>query len=91
MRSQEDFPAFGEPDDMTNFEECHLGLTIPEVEWVNTGRGLGVPGRQTIDERGVITGPVTDELHIRNYFQEWKRLMSEPAWTNDSLKVSKGV
>ena len=77
MRTQEDFPAFGEPDDMTNFEECHLGLTIPEVEWIHTGRGLNVPGRQTVDEKGIIRGPVTDELHIRNYYQEWKRLMSE--------------
>lgn len=77
MRTQEDFPAFGEPDDMTNFEECHLGLTIEEVEWIHTGRGFGIPGRQTLDERGVVSGPVTDELHIRNYFQEWKRLMSE--------------
>lgn len=77
MRTQEDFPSFGEPDDMTNFEECHLGLSIEEVEWVHTGRGFGVPGRQTVYENGVISGPVTDELHIRNYFQEWKRLMSE--------------
>lgn len=77
MRTQEDFPAFGEPDDMINFEECHLGLTIPEVEWVSTARGLGIPGRQTTLESGVISAPVTDELHIRNYYQEWKRLMSE--------------
>jgi phenylpropionate dioxygenase-like ring-hydroxylating dioxygenase large terminal subunit len=75
MRSQEDFPSFGEPDDMTNFEECHFGLTIPEVEWVNTSRGYGIEGRQTVDEQGVIKGPVTDELAMRNYFQEWKRLM----------------
>ncbi len=79
MRTQEDFPAFGEPDDMTNFEECHLGLTIPEVEWIHTGRGLGIPGRQSVDEHGVVTGPVTDELHIRNYYQEWKQLMSQPS------------
>ena len=86
MRSQEDFPAFGEPDDMTNFEECHLGLTIPEVEWVNIGRGLGVPGRQTVDEHGVISGPVTDELYLRHYYQEWKRLMSEPEKVQTELK-----
>ena len=91
MRTQEDFPAFGEPDDMTNFEECHMGLTISEVEWIHTGRGLGVPGRQTIDERGVISGPVTDELHIRNYFQEWKRLMSEGAEMRASKVSLKGV
>lgn len=91
MRSQEDFPSFGEPDDMTNFEECHLGLTIPEIEWVNTSRGLGILGRQTVDERGVISGPVTDELHIRNYFQEWKRLMSEPEGVQTLGKGLKGV
>jgi phenylpropionate dioxygenase-like ring-hydroxylating dioxygenase large terminal subunit len=90
MRTQEDFPAFGEPDDMTNFEECHIGLSIPDVEWIHTGRGLGIPGRQTIDENGVISGPVTDELHIRNYFQEWKRLMSETS-ARTAREVSKGV
>ena len=91
MRSQEDFPAFGEPDDMTNFEECHLGLTIPEVEWVNISRGLGVPGRQTVDEHGVISGPVTDELYLRHYYQEWKRLMSEPEKLQTVAKGLKGV
>lgn len=91
MRTQEDFPAFGEPDDMTNFEECHIGLTIPEVEWVHTGRGLGVSGRQIVDDRGVIMGPVTDELHIRNYFQEWKRLMSKDAGVPAAEGSLKGV
>jgi phenylpropionate dioxygenase-like ring-hydroxylating dioxygenase large terminal subunit len=80
MRTQEDFPSFGEPDDQTNFEECQRGLTIPEVEWVLCNRGLGIPGRQHVDERGVVTGPVTDELVIRGFYQEWKQLMSaEPA------------
>ncbi|HHW37346.1 MAG TPA: Rieske 2Fe-2S domain-containing protein [Bacillales bacterium] len=91
MRTQEDFPAFGEPDDMTNFEECHLGLTIPEVEWIHTGRGLGIPGRQTVDEHGVVTGPVTDELHIRNYYQEWKRLMCQPTMKTLCENVKGGV
>ena len=76
LRSQEDFPSFGEPDDMVNFEECHQGLLIPEVEWVDTSRGYGIEGRQNIDEYGVETGPVTDELAMRNYFLEWKRLMN---------------
>lgn len=88
MRTQEDFPAFGEPDDMTNFEECHIGLTIPEVEWVSIGRGLGVPGRQTVAENGVISGPVTDELYLRHYYQEWKRLMSAPGVTAKKKGVS---
>jgi len=76
MRSQEDFPAFGEPDDVANFAECQRGLSIPEVEWVMFNRGFGVPDRQSIDEFGVITAPVTDEAPMRGYFQEWKRLLS---------------
>lgn len=75
MRTQEDFPAFGEPDDLANFEECQRGLNIPEVEWVLMNRGYGVEGRQTTDDTGIVTGPVTDELVMRNYLQEWARLM----------------
>lgn len=75
MRTQEDFPAFGEPDDVANFAECQRGLSIPEVEWVMFNRGLGVPEQRTVDERGVVTGPVTDELPMRGYYQEWKRLL----------------
>lgn len=76
MRTQEDFPAFGEPDDVANFAEIQRGLSIPEVEWVMIHRGLHVHDRQEVDERGVITAPVTDEVVMRSYFQEWKRLMS---------------
>lgn len=75
MRTQEDFPAFGEPDDQANFEEAQRGLSVPEVEWVLMNRGYGMPGRQKLDADGVLTGPVTDELHMRGYFQEWLRLM----------------
>lgn len=76
MRTQEDFPNFGIPDDLMNFAECHRGLSIPELEWVVTNRGYNVPDRQYIDDNGILTGPVTDELPLRNFYQEWKRLMS---------------
>ena len=76
MRSQEDFPSFGEPDDLANFEECQRGLSIPEVDWVLCNRGLGIPDRHHEDDRGVVTGPATDELVIRDFYREWKRLMS---------------
>jgi hypothetical protein len=76
MRTQEDFPAFGEPDDQANFEEAQKGLAVEEMPWLMMHRGLGVPGWQSIDEDGVISGPVTDELHMRGYFREWVRLMS---------------
>ena len=43
MRHQEDFPSFGEPDDLANFAECQRGLEIPEVEWVMMDRGSTRP------------------------------------------------
>lgn len=79
MRTQEDFPTFGEVDDQANFEECQRGLSIPEVEWVLTNRGLGIEGRLQVDDRGVETAPKTDELSIRGYYREWRRLMEVPS------------
>jgi phenylpropionate dioxygenase-like ring-hydroxylating dioxygenase large terminal subunit len=75
MRTQEDFPHFGEVDDLANFEECQRGLAIPEVEWVLQNRGWGLP-QQRRDGNGVVTAPVTDEMPARAQFAEWKRLMS---------------
>ncbi len=39
-------------------------------------RGLGIPGphRQTSSD-GTIKAPATDEMFMREYIQEWKRLM----------------
>ena len=76
MRTQEDFPSFGEPDDQANFEEAQRGLGVPEMEWVMMHRGFGVEGREKADESGVVTGPVTDEHPMRGYYREWVRLMS---------------
>lgn len=81
MRHQEDFPAFGEPDDLANFAECQRGLSIPEVEWVMTNRGLGEMDRVTVDG-AVATGPVTHELPPRGHFSFWRELM-EGLWLDD--------
>jgi hypothetical protein len=79
MRTQEDFPAFGEPDDQANFEEVQRGLAVAEDEWILMNRGLGT-GWQEITEDGAVRTAVTDELHMRHYYQEWVRLMEgEPA------------
>ena len=39
-------------------------------------RGLGIPGRAKVAANGVITAPATDEVFMREYIKEWKRLMS---------------
>lgn len=75
MRTQEDFPAFGEPDDQANFEEAQRGLAAPEAEWILMNRGLDVAGWQSVDEHGVTVTAVTDELHMRGYYEEWQRRM----------------
>ncbi|UNK39969.1 aromatic ring-hydroxylating dioxygenase subunit alpha (plasmid) [Shinella sp. H4-D48] len=80
MRLQEDFPSFGEPDDLANFEECQAGLEIEEVAWVQTGRHLDT-GREYIGAKGMLTGPVSDELPLRVFWQEWlKRMEYGNAW-----------
>jgi phenylpropionate dioxygenase-like ring-hydroxylating dioxygenase large terminal subunit len=82
MRTQEGFPNFGEVDDLANFEGIQRGLAAPEDEWVYMHRGLGIPGRVRIAENGVITAPATDEVFMREYIKEWKRLMqSSPRLT----------
>ena len=76
MRTQESFPNFGEIDDLMNFEEIQAGLAAEEDEWVYMHRGLGIPGRITTDAHGVITGPSTDEVFLRETYKEYKRLMT---------------
>jgi phenylpropionate dioxygenase-like ring-hydroxylating dioxygenase large terminal subunit len=75
MRTQEQFPNFGEVDDLANFEEIQRGLACTEDEWVYMHRGLGIPGRIKTDADGIITAPATDEAFMREYIKEWKRLM----------------
>ena len=75
MRTQEQFPNFGEVDDLANFEEIQRGLACLEDEWVYMHRGLGIQGRVKTDAQGIITAPATDEAFMREYIKEWKRLM----------------
>ena len=75
MRTQEGFPNFGEVDDLTNFEQIQRGLTAPEDEWIYMNRGYAIPDRIQILEDGTVKGPATDELFMREYIREWKRLM----------------
>lgn len=76
MRLQEDFPAFGEPDDLANFEECQVGLGVAEMEWVDTSRHIDT-GRETVTDAGLPTAPVSSELPVRAFWREWKRIMTE--------------
>lgn len=74
MRTQEDFPSFGEPDDQANFEEVQRGLAVAEEEWILMNRGLGT-GWQSVEPDGAVKSAVTDELHMRSYYSEWTKRM----------------
>lgn len=75
MRTQEDFPIFGEIDDSANFEACQVGMAVPEMEWIDFSRHA-VTGKEIVSAGGVVTGPVTDDIHMRAYYRAWKELMS---------------
>ena len=77
MRSQEDFPNFGEVDDVTNFESVQRGLSTKEVEWIHIHRGMGNPERYTEYDNGVVEAPVTDEMTIRHFYNEWQKTMEQ--------------
>ncbi|MFM1815595.1 MAG: hypothetical protein RLZ98_2290 [Pseudomonadota bacterium] len=77
MRTQEGFPNFGEVDDVANFEQIQRGLECIEDEWIYMHRGLGIEGRIVHNPDGTITAPATDEVFMREYIKEWKRLMVE--------------
>ncbi len=76
MRTQEDFPSFGEPDDQANFEEVQRGLGVSEEEWILMNRGLGTGWQEEMPD-GSIRTAVTDEIHMRAYYREWTKRMGE--------------
>ena len=74
LRTQEDFTAFGEPDDTANFEACFRGMQEREIDWIDISRHLHTDVERTDDE-GVVTSVITSDIHMRAYYTEWKKLM----------------
>ena len=69
LRICEDFPNFGDTDDQENWERAQHGLTtVPEAEWLSTGRGEArAPGERN---------NVTSEWPMRGYQAHWLSLMT---------------
>jgi hypothetical protein len=87
MRMQEDFPSFGEVDDMAQFESCQQGMeTVPEMPWIDIRRhmttGVGHRG-----EDGIWTEPISSDQHMRCYFGAWRQIMNRAAATQDIANV----
>ncbi len=77
MRIGEDFPNFGEVDDMESFERCWEGLKAPEAEWVMMNRGVHLLNEIQPDAAGERKVPPTDESPMRNYLQAYRDIMKQ--------------
>ncbi|MEM9879243.1 MAG: aromatic ring-hydroxylating dioxygenase subunit alpha [Pseudomonadota bacterium] len=75
MRVGEDFPNFGEVDDMESFERCWEGLQAPEIEWIMMHRGLHQPMEDVREASGTLKVPPTDEAPMRNYLSAYRSIM----------------
>ncbi|MFT3851649.1 MAG: aromatic ring-hydroxylating dioxygenase subunit alpha [Ilumatobacteraceae bacterium] len=75
VRTDEDFVNFGTPDDLEMFERAQRGLAIPEVPWIDVGRGT----QDRVEPDGSIVGPITSESAQRSYLRHYRTLMSDPA------------
>lgn len=75
LRADEDFVSFGTPDDLDMFERAQRGLSIPEMPWIDVGRGLD----DATDGNGVTVGPITSESAQRGYLAHYRNLMTSPA------------
>ena len=75
MRIAEDFPNFGEVDDLEMFERCWKGLQMEEVEWIDCSRGSHLGVEETTDERGAIKASGTNEHTVRGYLGAYKHYM----------------
>lgn len=74
MRVAEDFPNFGEVDDIDNWERMQVALGIPEAEWLDMSRGLATDVKDPVT--GIVRGRATADTGMRGYYAEYKRLMS---------------
>jgi phenylpropionate dioxygenase-like ring-hydroxylating dioxygenase large terminal subunit len=80
FRVDEDFVSFGTPDDLDMFERVQRGLAIPEMEWIDTSRGLGDERDIDLDD-GTSIGPITSEAPQRGYLAHYAHLMTTEVTT----------
>lgn len=77
MRFAEDFPNFGEIDDLEMFQRCWEGLQIPEAEWVDCSRGSHLSIEELTNEQGALEASGTLEHTLRGYFGAYKDFMQQ--------------
>ncbi|MEM6581390.1 MAG: aromatic ring-hydroxylating dioxygenase subunit alpha [Pseudomonadota bacterium] len=75
MRIAEDFPNFGEVDDLEMFERCWQGLQVPEAPWVDYSRGNHIPLADITQSNGAQKAPGTHEHALRGYLDAYKDYM----------------
>lgn len=78
MRIAEDFPGFGEVDDLEMFERCWQGLQMPEAEWVSCARGAQIADAAVRRGDGTLVAFGSYEHTMRGYLAAYKRYMQQP-------------
>ncbi len=87
MRMQEDFPSFGEVDDLAQFESCQEGMeTVAEMEWVDIRRHMSTQ-QGHFESDGIWTEPISSDQHMRCYFAAWRQIMNRAAAAQESANV----
>ena len=60
-------------DDVESFERCQAGLHAEGEDWISFVRGLGM---DNIEEDGLLYGPMTSEIGMRNQHRAWLGYMT---------------
>lgn len=63
----------GSPDDVEIWERVQRGMQAEADPWLNMTRGMH---REVVDEQGVITGHISDEVTQRGQARRWKEMMT---------------
>ncbi|MGH7907215.1 MAG: aromatic ring-hydroxylating oxygenase subunit alpha [Candidatus Binataceae bacterium] len=77
LRSHEAFfgsASFGGPDDSEIFERIQIGAAAQLEPWNLISRGMK---REHLDEDGVLTGDMSDEVTQRAIWRQWKKVMTQ--------------
>lgn len=63
----------GSPDDVEIWERVQRGLSAEVNPWIDLSRGMH---RQVRDEKGIISGHISDETTQRGQIRRWQEIMS---------------
>jgi len=76
--------GFGQPDDTEMFVRVSQGLRAKSVDWVDLSRGRS----RERNEKGTRVAPIVDEITLRGFYDQWKKLMTAGVPDASTRRVS---